>query len=454
MPHLRRLTPLALTLAALASAAVAHADAPWSTPVDVPGASGYGTPLVVTRAGHAVLAAPVRPDVPGAPAGAVSEVVALGADGTPGRATGLGDAELQLATYGTDRIVVAGRTAHPVAGNPPAVTIDATSRVQVAFGTGAGDVGAPRTLAGTTGDQLYALAASPRGDVVVVTGDLRARTRTLWVRRPGGSFRVALTVSVGPLARGATAAVGPKGDLLLVWEDNHIISSRHVGPTGGLGKTYRVGDGVQSDLQAAIDGTGREYVAWKSQRVSEGEANSPAIVSYATAAPGHGFGAARRIESVGPTGAGRYVSSPGVRLVTGAGDATVLAWTGFDGTHYVARAATVEGGHVRAAQQLSPAGVDAVLGDLAVDPDGRAVALWRSNVAGADPSGAGHQRVWANVRATATAPFGAPEALSDPDRDVPDPPSAALDPTTHRALAAFAFVLPGTVGVTQRAPLG
>jgi hypothetical protein len=396
----------------------------------------------------------VRPDLVGAPAGAISELVALDADGAPGRVAGLPEAELHLATYGTDRIVVAGRTAHRTAGSPGVTTIDATSRVQVAFGTGAGDLGAPRTLPGTTGDQLYALAASPRGDVVVVTGDLTRRERQLWVRRPGGSFRVALTVKVGPLARGATAAAGPKGDLLLVWEDNHIIYARHVGPGGGLGQASRLGDGVQSDLQAAIDPAGRELVAWKTQRVSEGQAATPAIVRYATAAPGHGFGPAKTIETVGRTGMGRYVASPAVRLVSGAGGSTVLAWTGFDGANYVARAAAVEGGHVGPGRRLSPAGVDAVLGDLAVDPDGRAVVLWRSNVAGADPTAAGHQRIWANVRAAATAPFGAPEALSDPDRDVPEPPSAALDPTTHRALAAFSFLLPGTVEVTQRAPVG
>jgi hypothetical protein len=452
MPALRRLTPLALTLAALAPAAAAHADAPWSTPVDVPGASGSGTPLVVTAAGHAVLGAPVRPGLPGAPAGAISELVALGADGTPGRAAGLPAAELHLAAYGADRIVLAGRTAHRTAGSPESTTVDATGRVQVAFGTGAGEVGAPRTLPGTTGDQLYAMAASPRGDVVVVTGDLVRRERQLWVRRPGRSFRVALTEKVGPRARGATAAVGPKGELLLVWEDNHIIYARHVSPGSSAGRTSRLGDGVQSDLQAAIDQTGRLLVAWKTQRVSEGQAATPAIVRYATAAPGRGFGPARTIETVGRTGMGRYVASPGVRLVAPADGSTVLAWTGYDGTNYVARAAAVQGGHVRAAQQLSPAGSDAVLGDLAVGSDGRAVALWRSNVAGADPTTAGHERVWANARAAATAPFGASEALSDPDRDVPYPPAAALDPTTHRALAAFSFLIPGTVGVTQRAP--
>jgi hypothetical protein len=457
MPLFTRTAPLALAavLAAL-TPTVAQAAPPWSAPIDLPGAVGGSTPLIVTNAGHALLATPTRPATPGLPADAASQLVALGPDGTPGRATGVPDAELHVASYGQDRIVVAGRTARPAPGAPGIFSVDDHSRVQVAFGTGAGGLGALRSLSGTSGEQLFALAAGARGDVAVVTGRAGAGTRKLWVRRPGSSsFRVALSVKVGSRARGTTAAVGPKGDLLLVWEDNHCIYSRHVGPGGGVGKTYRLGAGVQSDLQAAIDGTGREHVAWKSQRVSEGEANTPAVVSYATAAPGHGFGTARTIESVGKTGMGRFVGSPGVRLVADAGDDVVLAWTGFDGTNYVARAATIAGGHVGPRRQLSPAGADAVLGDLAVDPDGRAVALWRAGVAGADPSGAGtHEVVWASVRPGATAPFGAPEQVSDADKDVALPPATAIDPATHRALAAYGYVVAGTVQVSQRAPLG
>jgi hypothetical protein len=446
---------LAAVLAALAPAA-AHAATPWSAPADVPGAVGGVTPLVVTDAGHAFLATPVRPATPGLPADAASQLVALGPDGAPGRATGVADAELHVASYAQDRIVVAGRTARPAPGEPGIFSVDDHSRVQVGFGSGGGDLGPMRSLSGTTGEQLFALAAGARGDIALATGRAGAGTRKLWVRRSGSStFRVAVSVKVGSRARGTTVAVGPKGDLLLVWEDNHVIYLRHVGPTGGVGKTHKLGAGVQSDLQAAIDGTGREHVAWKSQRVGEGEANTPAIVSYATAAPGHGFGPARTIESVGKTGAGRFVGSPGVRLVAGPGDDVVLAWTGFDGTNFVARAAPIAGGHVGTRQQLSPAGSDAVLGDLAVDGAGRAVALWRSGVAGADPSGGGtHEVVWASARPAAGAPFGTPEQISDGAQDVPQPPAVAIDPATHRVLAAYGYLMPSTVQVSQRAPLG
>ena len=64
------------------------------------------------------------------------------------------------------------------------------------------------------------------------------------------------------------------------------------------------------DCLAAMDATGRMLVAWKSQRIDEGEAATPAVVSFATAARGHGFGARRTIETVGQTGTGRSVTAP------------------------------------------------------------------------------------------------------------------------------------------------
>jgi hypothetical protein len=160
-------------------------------------------------------------------------------------------------------------------------------------------VGARNGLSGTTGQRVFGVAGDLRGDVAVLTGDA-GHVRTLYLRRAGStSFRVALKFPISrDQARGATVALGAKGDVLVMREDRHVIFARHVGPTGNAGAVHRIGDGVQSDLQAAIDDKGRLEVAWKTQRVNEGESSSPAIVRYATAAPGHGFGAQRTIETV------------------------------------------------------------------------------------------------------------------------------------------------------------
>ncbi|MGZ4277311.1 MAG: hypothetical protein ACXVFK_11430 [Solirubrobacteraceae bacterium] len=304
----------------------------------------------------------------------------LGLDGRPGSPRGLGVAAALLATYASDRIVVAGST---LDGRG---TISDASHVQVAFGSAGGDLGPLRGLRGTTGQRAFALAANHAGEVAVFCGDA-SRTRTVWVRRPGSSrFRAALRIAVGRRARGATVAVGPQGDVLAVWEDDHRVYARHLGRSLHAGAVHRIGDGVQSQLQAAIEDSGRLDIAWETQRVSEGDAAAPTTVRFATAAPGHGFGRQRTVEVVDATGTGHYVSAPGVRLLT-AGGRALLAWTGYDGRAIRLRAAAVAGGHRAAAQTLSPAGADAVLGDAGLAPGGAAVVLWRSGVAGADPAG-------------------------------------------------------------------
>jgi hypothetical protein len=262
-----------------------------------------------------------------------------------------------------------------------------------------------------------------------------------------------LTLSVSPTARDATVALGPAGDLLVVWEDRHEIFVRHRGTSGRWGAVHRLGPGVQSNLQAAIDASSRELVAWKSQRVSEGEASDPAVVSFITAAPGHGFGTRRTIETAGVTGAGHFVGAPGVRLEVTARDQALLAWTGFDGEHFVVRAAPVTQGHVGARQQLSTPGVDAALGDLAVAPGGPALALWRLNVRGADPVPGQQPLLYGSVRAAGAPAFGAPEAIGGAGIPVFTSPTALVSPATGTTIALFSGLTPNRA-LTAARPAG
>ena len=119
-----------------------------------------------------------------------------------------------------------------------------------------------------------------------------------------------LTINVGSTARDVTVAVSPDGQLLVVWEDRHEVFARHRGARGRWGAAHTLGPGVQSNLQAAMDATGRMLVVWKSQRVSEGEASNPAVVSFATAAPGHGFGSRRLIETFRASTTFRVIAWP------------------------------------------------------------------------------------------------------------------------------------------------
>jgi hypothetical protein len=426
-----RLLVVLLIAAALAAPATALAAPPWSAPATIPDALGSSTPIVVTPAGTAVLLAPISRTAAGSPAGPPSELVGLGPNGQPGPAQPVAIAAGLLTTYAGNHIAIAGSTL--VDG-----TITDRSHSTVALGTAGGALGAAHGLSASTGQHVMGLAGSARGDLAVVTGDA-SHARAVYVRRAGTtSFRVALRIAVSSTARGATVAVGPKGDVLVVWEDDHHIFARHIGPTGHAGAVHRLGDGVQSQLQAAIDTSGRLEVAWKTQRVSEGESNTPAIVRFATAAPGHGFGPQRTVETVGASGAGRFVAAPGVRLVAETDGSTLLAWTGFDAGHFVVRATEVVGGHRGTPQTLSPAGQDAVLGDAATGANGAAIVAWRSGVQGADPVPGATETVFASLRDPGATTFGGPEQVSQTGENVPTAPFAARDPASGRSFVAYA----------------
>jgi hypothetical protein len=426
-----RLVLMLLTAAVLAAPATALGAPPWSAPATIPNALGSSTPIVVTPAGTAVLLAPISRTDLGSSGGPPSELVPIAANGQPGTPQPVAIAAGLLTTYAKTRVAIAGSTL--VDG-----TITDQSHATVALGTAGGALGAPRGLSGSTGQRVMGLAGNARGDLAVVTGDA-SHVRTVYVRRAGTtSFRVALRIAVTSRARGATVAVGPHGDVLVVWEDDHEIFARHVGSTGHAGAVHRIGDGVQSQLQAAIDGSGRLEVAWKTQRVSEGESNTPAIIRFATAAPGHGFGAQRTVETIGASGTGRFVAAPGVRLIAEADGSTLLAWTGLDGSHFVVRASEVVGGHRGTPQTLSPAGADAVLGDAATGAGGAAIVAWRSGVQGADPLPGAAPTVFASLRAAGASAFGGPEQVSDTGENAPTAPFAALDPVSGRSLVVYA----------------
>jgi hypothetical protein len=432
---LRRIPAAVLTAAAAAVALGASASAapPWSAPQAVPGAAPTPAPLIFTGDGRA-LAFPASDRTAAAPVGSVTEIVPLdSATGAPnGAIRGLSVASAMAVAYARDHYVLAGSTLDSRG------TISDRSHVQVGYGTGGGDIGPLKGISGSTGEHAFGLAANDDGVVAIVLGN--TKERRLLVRRPDGrGFVQAFSTTVGSQGRGATVAVGAKGDVLMVWENAHHIYARHVGPSGSVGAVHHVGDGVQSHLQAAVEAGGRLMIAWVSQRVGEGDAANPASVFFVTAAPGKAFNKAKLLETVGETGTGRYVSDPAVRLVTGG--TSLLAWTSYDAAseHYVVKVMQLEGGHVGTPQTLSSLSVNAVLGDLSSDDDGGAAVIWRTGIAGADPDGA-PEAIQAALRPTASSAFSAPETLASVDGTswpFPYQPQVELAGTTGNALAAW-----------------
>jgi hypothetical protein len=230
----------------------AFAEAPWSPPVALPGASGYGASVVTTPAGHTVVAyaGPARtlPE-PNALIGLLSPralLASIGADGRPTGVEQVGVSAGRLATYGSDGIVVVGTR------TPSTLAQARSAPVKVAFGV-AGAIGVARAVPGTVRQQIYALAGGPIGSFAFVTGAVSGhRTRSVWSQR-GGVLKRLLTIKVSERARGAAVAIGSKGDVLLAWEDQHKIRSRHIGPSGHAGPAHVLGAGVQSSIQARYD---------------------------------------------------------------------------------------------------------------------------------------------------------------------------------------------------------
>jgi hypothetical protein len=107
---------------------------------------------------------------------------------------------------------------------------------------------------------------------------------------------------------------------------------------------------------------------------------------------------------------------------------------------------------VSARGQLSPAGVDGALGDVATAADGRALVLWRSGVLGADPAPGAQPHLFGNVRAAGAATFGAAETISGDTRAVLSAPTAAIDPQTRGPIALFTDFTAAQPLVSVRAP--
>jgi hypothetical protein len=450
MTHLRTLmAAAALGVAAAALPAAAQADAPWSAPAALQGSTTPSTgPLgAITARGTAALTYSV-PSTQDAPAAQPTRLVRMDSAGDVLANDGLSFAAQAVASYATSGLAAAGETF----GTAYPGTLDDTSKLVVSTMSGTGSIKST-TISGLAGYGVDALAGDAQGNLALVV--FNTRQRIVYLRKKGSSsFSKVLTIPVSSEGRGATLAVGGRtgGELLVAYEDHHTIYARHRG-TKSWGSVHQLGDGVQSDISAAFDASGRESVAWKSQRIGEGESDAPAVISFSTAAPGRAFGARRAIDSVsGPNGAGHYVASPAVLLRVVDATHTLMAWTGAaQSGRFAVKTQTIASGHTGTVSTLTPDAINAVLGAASVAPSGAALVLWRSDTAGADTTAGGSPRLTASYRAAGAASFGLPEPVSAIEEQQPDL-VGLVDPTTGRAVAAWAPVSAGAEFAARPAP--
>ena len=145
---------------------------------------------------------------------------------------------------------------------------------------------------------------------------------------------------------------------------------------------------------------GRCYLAWSAKLLTEGGSQGPVFDEVAVRPSGHRFRAAQLLERDDPS----RPQTPVAIAIQGR-DATV-AWTGFDGANARVRVASTDpSARFGAPQDVSPAGRDGVVSDLAA-AGGTRLVVWDNGSFDAN-------QVFAAL-APPGAPFGAAEAVSLP----------------------------------------
>jgi hypothetical protein len=392
---IRRLVALACLLA-LALPATALADPPWSPtqnvstphefvdPVDVT-ASGDGTALAWWMSSEGVPSRPPDYSLASRPPGAT--------------------------VFGPERVAPAGAVdiagyaqTRAIALAAPPVALTAPTRLAVAFGSTSGTFGALRTIVVDSKVHNPArLAVNALGDAAIAYfRDLGTTNDRVMVslRRAGGSFGAPFQVAHGRL-RSVAIAVGPSGDVLVAWDAAGVIRARYRAPSS---TGFQPIETIASDptdfaqIQAAVADGGRCYLAWSAQLLTEGGSRGPVYNEVAVRPSGHRFRAAQRLERDGSTR-----SQAPIAIATQGRDATV-AWTGFDGANSRVRVASTDPtARFGAPQDVSPAGRDGVVSDLAAG-GGTHLVVWDNGSFDAN-------QVFAAV-APPGGPFGAAEAIS------------------------------------------
>jgi hypothetical protein len=310
------------------------------------------------------------------------------------------------------------------------------SRVKVAFGRADGRMGRLRTVDTVQTFGTPAVDVNGGGQIAVAyiqTTRSKRRTAKLFVSRGRRLGRPRLVSRRGGV-NALTVAVGSGGDIVVAWERGGRIEARIRRPGHRLGRVIRVGSGAKSGtrLRAAVAGSsGRVWVAWASQRLSEGGSNGPFELQTAvSSARGCECSIFRR-----PLRLDRYdrrASDEGsFDLSLDFVDQGLLAWSSFDGQNFRARLASMNrrGTQVRF-MTLSKPGYDAAVGDLATTlPAGHALVVWSR----LDAVGELGDVVFAGD--VVGSAYGGEEQVSVGNRA--RKPAVAFNPQTDRATAVW-----------------
>jgi hypothetical protein len=393
---IRRSAALAL-LVALALPAAAMADPPWSAALNLSTPHLFVDPVAVTASGDGTaLSWWSWQDGTGPQARTGASLASRPPGGAfgPERPAPAGTIDVQ--GYAQTRAIAL--TERVIGRSSP-------TRLGVAFGGTNGTLGSSRRIVDEKSiGGIPKLGVNAKGDAAIAyyrnLGGTNNRVMVS-LRRAGGSFGAPFQIAHGRI-RSVAVAVGPRGDVLVAWDDRGTIRARYRSPNAS---GFQPIETISSDptffaqIQAAVTNGGRCYLAWSAKFLSEGGTQGPVFDEVAVRPAGHRFRAAQRLERDGES----FAQRPVALALTGDRDATV-AWTGFDGANARVRVASTDpSGRFGAQQDVSPAGRDGVVSDLAA-AGGTRLVVWDNGSFDAN-------QVFAAV-APAGAAFGAAEAVS------------------------------------------
>lgn len=391
---------LALALCCLAALpASAAAAPPWSAPQSLSATHLFVSDPAIAFAGDgSALAAWRWQD--GIRADAVaSESAAARAPGTTAfgperRLSPAGRAGAPV-LYGRSRAVLA--LVRPLGSNR-----DRQSQLRVAFGSVSEGFGASRLIVKRPGIARPVLAGNASGDLALAWFEDRGTSHDrvyISLRPAGGSFGAPVLLAQERI-RSVSAAVGPRGDVLVAWDARGIVRTRYARSRGRFLPTDTIDseDAYFADLRTAVTVNGRCYVVWGAQLRTEGGTTGPVFFQAAVRPAGNAhFRPAELLDRL-PTE--RSANPVDLALV---GKGAIVSWTGFDGTANRVRVTeTNAGGRFGAPRDVSPP--DSTLTDIATDWSGQRLVVWTT--------GTGSPRSVQGAYAAPGAAFGAPEPIS------------------------------------------
>lgn len=248
------------------------------------------------------------------------------------------------------------------------------------------------------------------------------------------------------MARALDVSIDRSGRVLVAWSRFKHSPSRQPGSKAvrirrgsvrkGLSGARTVGTSrAFVKLATTLADGGQAVVAWQDQLGHEGSAGEPTLTYAAIArTPRASFRRARLLERFDVRGDGRFIGETGIEVRSAVRSKPVIAWTGFDGRHFVVRTTGVSGGGAQPTQTVSRPDRDTILGGLVVGPDGRAVALGLEGYGGSDPTGP--RALVAARRPPGEAAFGPTEQIVDAADGFIRQSAVGID-STGRAVAAW-----------------